>query len=145
MRMPLSDRRLLAGFLLGVLILVPPAAFGGYREETHATSIEIALLPQFCWKQFEVPGAEGEQYTIHNCGVFMNHYCPGLIYFIRGKRLGTKSKSLGLLQHADIDVSGAERAIKEFPNCSIREHIEATRAELNHLLRMYGSKPIGAK
>lgn len=140
------QRRLLAMALAIALAVFPPAALGGYREQMHVTSIELALLPQFCWGQFEVPNAQGsDEFWIHDCGPAANHYCPGLIYFIRGKRPAAKERPLPLIQHADVDVAYTERAIAEYPKCSIREHVDATRAEINHLLRMYGGKPVGAR
>jgi len=137
--------RLFAAVLPIALVLVPSAAVAGYRDDLHITSVEIALLPQFCWMQFEVPDARGDEFRIRDCGVAANHYCPGLLYLVRAKRAAAKVRPLPLLQHADIDVNYTERAIADSPKCSIREHVDATRAEINHLLRMYGSKPVNAK
>jgi hypothetical protein len=145
MRTTPLERRLLAMVLAIAFAVFPPAALGGYRDDMHVTSIEVALLPQFCWLQFEVPNTQGEEFRIRDCGVAANHYCPGLIYLIRGKRQTKKNNALSLLQHADIDVRYTESAIAGSPNCSIREHVDKTRAEINHLLRMYGGKPVGAK
>jgi hypothetical protein len=145
MRTTPLERRLLAMVLAIAFAVFPPAALGGYRDDMHVTSIEVALLPQFCWLQFEVPNTQGEEFRIRDCGVAANHYCPGLIYLIRGKRQTKKNNALSLLQHADIDVRYTESAISGSPNCSIREHVDKTRAEINHLLRMYGGKPVGAK
>jgi hypothetical protein len=144
MRTTPLDSRLLAMVLAIALAVFPPAALGGYRDDMHVTSIEVALLPQFCWRQFEVPDTQGEEFRIRDCGVAANHYCPGLIYLIRGKRQPGK-KALPLIQHADIDVRYTESSMADAPNCSIREHVDKTRAEINHLLRMYGGKPVGAK
>jgi hypothetical protein len=125
--------------------LSAPAVLAGYRENMHATAVEIAQLPLFCWKQFEVPNIQGDEFRIRDCGDYINHYCPGLIYLIRGKSSAAKGKGFGEIQHADIEVAYTEHGIANYPQCSIREHVEATRAEINHLLRIHGSKPIGAK
>ena len=112
----------------------------------HVTSVEIALLPQFCWRTVRSP--ERRSVTTSGSGTAVtaaNHYCPGLIYLIRGKRAGAKERPLPLIQHADLDVGYTEKAIADYPKCSIREHVEKTRAEINHLLRMYGGKPENAK
>jgi hypothetical protein len=137
--------KLLAGALLIPSVLVPSLAEAGYREDMGVTSVEIAQLPTFCWAQFDVPDAQGDEFKIRDCGYAWNHYCTGLIYLIRGKRSGVKWKALPLIQHADIDVAYTERAIADAPKCSIREHVNATRAEVNHLLRIYGGKPGRAK
>jgi hypothetical protein len=141
----LLDRRLLAAVLPIAFALVPSAALGGYREDLHVTSIEMARLPQFCWMQFEVPDAKGDDFRIQDCGVAANHYCPGLLYLMRAKGPAAKGRPLPLLQHADIDVAYTERAIADSPKCSIREHVDATRAEINHLLLIYGGKRSNAK
>ena len=145
MRAKPLGHKLLGMILVVAFALVPPAALGGYRDDMHVTAIEIALLPQFCWRQFEVPDTPGDEFRIRDCGYSANHYCPGLIYLIRGKRSTTKNNALQFIQHADIDVRYTEGSIAGFANCSIREHVDTTRAEINHLLRMYGSKPVGAK
>ena len=134
-------RRLFAAALIAPCILVTPAALGGYREDMHATPLEIARLPQFCWRQFDVADTYTDEFRIRDCGPAANHYCPGLIYLIRGKGTGSKGRPLPLIEHADIDVRYTEGAIAAYPNCSIREHVEATRAEINHLLRIYGRTP----
>ena len=138
-------RRFLAAALLIPFTLVASSALAGYLEELHATSIEIAQLPTFCWAQFEVPNAQGSEFTIRDCGFATNHYCPGLIYLIRAKGPAAKGKPLQLLSVADVNTSYTERGIKDYPRCPIREHVEATRAEINHLLRIYGSKPAAAR
>jgi len=139
------QRRFPAAVLAIAFALVPPAALGGYRDDLHVTSIEIALLPQFCWRQFEVPNTQGEEFGVRDCGPGANHYCPGLLYLIRSKSPAAKGRPLSYLGVADSNVSYTERAIADYPNCSIREHVAATRAEINHLLRLYGGKPAGAK
>ena len=45
-----------------------------YKAPTN----EVMLLPRFCWGQY-LPGVDGPPYTIEGCGVWMNHYCPGLL------------------------------------------------------------------
>ena len=145
MRTTPLDSRLLAMVLVIAFAVFPPAALGGYRDDMHVTSIEMAMLPQFCWRQFEVPDTQAEEFRIHDCGPAANHYCPGLIYLIRGRRETRKNSALSFLHHADIDVRYTESAIADSPNCSIREHVDKTRAQINHLLRMYGGKPVGAK
>jgi len=133
--------------LLVVALIVPAAlhalvALGGYRENQRVTSAEINKLPKFCWAQMEVPGVAGPDYSIprSECGVFTNHYCPGLVTLNRFKREANKSKHVSLLGLADNDIRYTEQGIKDFPRCPIREHVAASRAEVNTLLRLYGNK-----
>jgi hypothetical protein len=138
-------RRLIAAVLLIAPILVPASALAGYREDMGVTSVEIARLPTFCWAQFDVPDARGDEFKIRDCGVAVNHYCPALIALMRGKRSAARIEQLRLIRMADADVAYTERGIAASPRCPIREHVDATRAEINRLLRMYGSKPAAAK
>jgi hypothetical protein len=133
-------RRLARAGLLSALLL-PSTTFAGYREDLKATSIEIAQLPTFCWVQFEVPNANGDEYNIKNCGVFVNHYCPGLLDLIRAKHKPAKRYAVPLLVAASDEVAYTEHGIASYPQCPIRDHVAATRAEINQLMRMYGVKP----
>jgi len=139
--------RIFAGRFLAMAMLVAivsevPSAFAGYREDLGVTSVELAMLPQFCWPQMGVPNLSGPQFFIRDCGYAANHYCPGLVYLMRGKGRAAKGKPLGLLGHADLDIRYTENAIKDYPNCSIRDHVLKSRIEVNGLLRAYGGKPL---
>jgi hypothetical protein len=59
---------------------------------------------------------------------------------IRAKGHVQKQSRLDLLGHADVDVKYTEKAIADYPNCSIREHVAGTRVELDNLMRMFGYK-----
>ncbi len=106
--------------------------------QENITSVEIALLPQFCWAQLNVPDAKGDDFRIRDCGPAANHYCSALIYIIRAKHTGKKPERLSYLGHADVDVKYTERAIADYPKCSISEHVAATRIDLNNLMTLYG-------
>lgn len=108
--------------------------------QMNPTTVEIALLPQFCWAQLNVPDAKGDDFHIRDCGPAANHYCSGLIYMIRAKHTSKKSDRVGLLGRADTDVRYTEKAIADYPKCSIRESVTSTRAELNSLYSIYGLK-----
>jgi hypothetical protein len=107
------------------------------------TAVEIAQLPRFCWGQMEVPGSSGRpEYNFPgNCGPGMNHYCPGLVKLIRAKSASVKAKRTPLLRGAADDVSYTENWMKDYPNCGVRSHVEASKAEINNLLRVYGGMP----
>jgi hypothetical protein len=134
--------RIISLAMLAIFVCSPPLAFAGYREELGLTAVELAQLPTFCWAQMEVPNAVGTQFTINDCGPGANHYCPGLVWLLRGKNPTKYGKPLPWLQHADVDIAYTERSIKDYPNCSIRGHVAASRASVNNLLRLYGGKPV---
>jgi hypothetical protein len=110
------------------------------QTSMHVTPVETALLPRFCWAQLEVPNATGDEFRIRDCGPAANHYCGGLINIMRAKRATNKSTRLGLINLADADVRYTEKAIADYPKCSIRVDVASTRAEVNSLMAMYGLK-----
>jgi hypothetical protein len=119
-------------------IALLPAAWG--QTSMHVTPIEIAQLPRFCWAQLEVPNAQGDDFRIRDCGPAANHFCSGLIYMLRAKGHVNKGARLSLLGGADTDIRYTEKAIADFPKCSIREAVADARAEVNNLMSMYGLK-----
>jgi hypothetical protein len=131
-------RRILV--LAALVPFFPIAPDASAQTSMHVTPVETALLPRFCWAQLQVPGANGDEFHIADCGPAANHYCSGLIYMIRARGHVDKQTRLNLLTNADIDVRYTEKAIADYPNCSIREHVTSTRAEVNNLLTIYGSK-----
>ncbi len=118
------------------LIALTPDA----RGQQNVTALEIAQLPRFCWAQLQVPDATGDDFRIRDCGPAANHFCSALIYMIRARGNVKKQERLGLLGHADVDVRYTEKAIADYPKCSIREDVAGARAQLNNLLTMYGFK-----
>jgi hypothetical protein len=110
------------------------------QSSMNVTPVETALLPLFCWAQLEVPNVSGDDFHIRDCGPAANHYCSGLIYMIRAKHTSRKWERMALLGHADTDVRYTEKAIADYPKCSIRESVVSARAELNSLYTIYGVK-----
>lgn len=121
--------------VVALIVLAPDA-----RGQQNVTALEIAQLPRFCWAQLQIPDATGDDFRIRDCGPAANHFCSALIYMIRARGNVKKQERLGLLGRADIDVRYTEKAIADYPKCSIREDVAGTRAQLNNLLTMYGFK-----
>lgn len=99
-----------------------------------APAVEVVLLPQFCWAQY-MENVEGPEYSISGCGVGMNHYCPALIELIEAKRsVGAKAKErAGHLAVAHDGVLYTLKAMKDYPDCPIRSHVESTLREVESL------------
>jgi hypothetical protein len=125
------------------LVALMPAASA--QSSMNVTPVEIAQLPRFCWGQLQVPNVEGAEFSILDCGPAANHYCTGLIYMIRARGHVNKQTRLDLLGHADVDVRYTEKAIADYPKCSIRESVAGTRVELDNLMTMFGFKRPRAK
>jgi len=113
------------------------------QDDQHPTTLEIARLPTFCWAQFSVPNAIGPQFTMppaSECGWGMNHYCFGLIDLIRAKTTTNKRDRVKWIAFANLNVGYTEANLRDFPRCSLREHIAASRAEVDNLMLIYGVK-----
>jgi len=121
---------------VAALIALVPVALG----QQNISAVEIAQLPRFCWAQMKVPDAQGDDFRIRDCGVGANHFCSALIYLLRARGNVKKHERLGLLGHADVDVRYTERAIADYPKCSIREDVAGARAEVNKLMTLFGYK-----
>ena len=127
-----------------LLLLAASSAFSllasaaSAQSSMHVTAVETAQLPRFCWTQLGVPGASGDDFRIIDCGPSANHYCSSLIYILRAKHQANKRGRFDLLANADIDLRYTEGSIAPYPNCSIRQHVQGTRVELEHLMRVYG-------
>lgn len=140
--MKIDQSKLLAVAVLAFTTLHVPVVLGQSRRSIGATSSEVVQLPKFCWEQMEVAGSIGPGYSIPRteCGVFTNHYCGGLVHLNRFKASANKSQNLSRLGLADNDIRYTERGIKDFPQCPIRDHVTASRAEVNTLMSRYGGK-----
>jgi hypothetical protein len=112
-----------------------------YASDWAPTKLEAIQLPRFCWAQMKVADVQGPEFYIRDCGPYANHYCFALTYFLRAKNWTGKGKPTNWLLRADGDVAYTEVGIKDYPQCSIRDHVAATRIELNQIMRMYGIKP----
>jgi hypothetical protein len=76
----------------------------------------------------------------------MNHYCYGLMYLIRAKgAAGTRNARLGFLGQAENNILYTENGMKGYPQCPLREHVAASKAEVLNLRKIYGGKPSTAK
>ena len=130
--------------ILASVVLLPflCVAYGAWGQTTslNVTAVEIAQLPRFCWAQFQVPNADGPEFRMSDCGPAANHYCGALVELIRAKHTSNKSNRLDLLGHANANVGYTEQGIKDFPRCSIREHLAASKTEISSLLVIYGGK-----
>jgi hypothetical protein len=113
----------------------------GAGDVTHPTAVEIVQLPKFCWKQMGALNATGPEFSLpagSDCGGGTNHYCSGLVALMRAKVAASKGQRVSMLGRADTNVRYTENWIKDYPNCSIRDHVAASRAEVNHLMTIFG-------
>jgi hypothetical protein len=116
---------------------LPPLPPG---EGHRPTQGEVAFLPKFCWAQFGA--ASGPEYTIPGvCGPGMNHYCFGLTEELRANRtFGNMKYKMGYLLAARSQTLYTINAMKNYPACPMRGHVEQTYARVNSLIRAFGGK-----
>jgi hypothetical protein len=128
-------------YLCLVIASIAPALPGTdaiAQTSMHVTPVELVQLPRLCWAQLQVPDATGDDFRIRDCGPSANHYCSALIYILRAKGHVNKRGRFDLLSSADIDLRYTEGSIAPYPKCSIREHVQGTRVELEQLMKLYG-------
>jgi hypothetical protein len=135
----------LSSLATAVLVAVSLAAFDANGQQ-YPTALELAQMPRFCYSQFQVPNATGREFRIEDCGPGMNHYCSGLMYVIRAKAVvGNKKARMDLLGHAATDIQYTENAMKDYPQCPLREHVAASKAQVLDLQKIYGGQPSPGK
>ena len=128
--------------VVGVVPLITRAAEAPEPYRDKAEAAIVVQLPKFCWQQY-MDGVSGPGYFIDrkDCGVGMNHYCQGLVELYRARRtFGDRAKRLAHLQVAQRSTQYTISAMKNYPACSIRSHVENTMAEINGYLKRMGRK-----
>lgn len=109
-----------------------------FFTDRHAPITEVMLLPRFCWGQYL--GYRQPQYNIprRSCGVFMNHYCPGLILLNMSERtFGNPGKKRSLLVRAKRNFEYTLRGMKKYPYCPLRGSAEASLRQADVGLGMF--------
>jgi hypothetical protein len=141
--MYIRTRSFLTAALLVASIVGAPNAVGGAKERLKVTQAEIVQLPKFCWREMGVPNLPATpEYRIQKCGAWANHYCEGLVQLLRAKLQIQQGKWSYLLGKAADHVEYTDKNTKQFPSCSIRNHIEETKVEILRL-RSYGGTRSG--
>ena len=106
---------------------------------SRATAAEIAHLPKFCLAQYGV--AKGPEYEIRGCGAWMNHYCPALVDQMRAnKSVSDRDRRLRYLSTARRGALYTLNGMKDYPQCPIRPHVEATVRLIDAQWRALGGK-----
>lgn len=134
----LTSRKLLVIGMaaVGTVMTMSPADATKYKAPAN----EVLLLPRFCWGQY-LEGVDGPEYEIRDCGVYMNHYCDGLLELNRARKPSTKSgERLQHLKHAGENTLYTLNGMKDYPACMIRQHAETTLQEVNTMMKVYGQK-----
>jgi len=120
-----AQRRIAALFPL-VLAFLPIGASAQDWQGWHPSVAEATLLPKYCWGKFLGEKFKGPEFTIHDCGVGMNHYCPGLVALSRANRSVDDRTRQGYLFGAKAQVQYTVKALEKYPRCPIRGDVMRT-------------------
>lgn len=108
----------MAVIALGLLVgLQTQAQAGVYKAPLE----NVMLLPQYCWSQYDNK-FQGPQYGFNRtlCGVGMNHYCPGLLFYQKAQIETNPGKRAQLLKRALGAIEYTLKWMQGYPNCPIR-------------------------
>jgi len=111
------------------------------QSSRKATTLELPMLPRFCWAQFS-DTARGPEFSMPPkalCGAGTNHYCIGLVNLLRAKRNTSDPASTRAsnIRQAKRRTLYTVKAIERYPNCPIRSHVQSTLMEIEALERVY--------
>jgi hypothetical protein len=135
----------LSSLATAALVAASLAAIDANGQQ-YPTALELAQLPKFCYAQYQVPNATGDEFRIRDCGPAMNHYCSGLMWIIRAKAAtGNKNARMTMLGRAATDITYTENGMKDYPQCPLREHVAASKVQVLNLQKIYGGQPSAAK
>jgi len=76
-----------AGLALPVAAQTDRVGDPGINAQWHPTPADKVNLPQYCWSQYDEAFAKqsGVKKPVDVCGVYMNHFCPGLVMLYRAR------------------------------------------------------------
>ena len=115
--------------LPGLMVFANAAAQGDGGRYGGASALEQVQLPPYCYYlHVDTKYAAYPEYNIpRNCGVFMNHYCEGLIHLIRAQKATTPANVRKGEAGAAVSIIG--KTLKSMTKeCSIRADAEAALA-----------------
>lgn len=73
------------------LISMCGIAFAQKYRDASTTAIELLQLPNYCHAQYiDDKLSSDPQYSIQGCGVYTNHFCPGLIRMSRAQKVSVQ-------------------------------------------------------
>ena len=77
----------------------------------------VATLPKMCWWFYMDNVPDTPEYNIRtNCGVYSNHYCPGVVAMKLAEKAKTKQKRSEALMSAKNEMEYTIRFLANHPN-----------------------------
>lgn len=121
-----------------ILLMAASLLFSGAAESAKykAPAAIIASLPQYCWSQY-VDGLEkNPAYQIQGCGVYTNHFCPGLVEIAQARTAREPARKKELLQSAKKNMEYTLHFTEQIPSCMLRPEAQAHLNTINMKLQL---------
>jgi hypothetical protein len=127
---------------LGAALMWPLSSAGQMPlapRDSRATVEEALALPRFCWNQYL--GYEGPEYSLpprQVCGVYTNHYCPGLIALNRANRAVNDNAKRRWLAASRGEFQYTVRHTTKYPDCPLRIDAQSKLRQIDVYQKIFG-------
>ena len=98
-----------------------------WSSPTHAVRSDVPRdlvmsLPKMCWSEYIESVANNPDYMLQSppCGVYTNHFCPGLLKIVKAERLEDLNQKLVQLRMAKDDMNYTLHFTEAYPECTLR-------------------------
>ena len=118
-------------FFIALAILLLPSLEASAQKNVPATI--IATLPPYCKYKYIDGLKDDPQYSIKGCGVYINHFCGGLVKIAQARVAKSKSERSELLRMASDDMNYTLHWTADYPDCMARPIAEAKLKEIQQL------------
>jgi hypothetical protein len=95
---------------------------------------EALELPRYCWGQYF--GYDGPEYTIADCGWYMNHLCQAHLAFNRAAKTTSRHTKISQLTYAKGQYEYTMRGMT--PDCHLRDEVRRKLLETTLQLELLG-------
>ena len=132
---------------LALIVLCFGTVWGQYNDvdRWHPPMDVVASLPKMCWGFFQMPNVpDTPEYNLMlTCGVWANHYCPGLVGMKVAEKVKTKEIALEYLSAAKIEMEYTLRFVKDTPECLLNPRAKMNLESINFQLQMLKGQKYG--
>jgi len=116
----MTSRRLASALAVILLWTVSVSARDDGGQKYEAPPEIVASLPRICWYLYMDNVPNTPEFSILDCGAYVNHYCPGLVFMKLADREKTVAKRFEALRRAKSSMEYTLHWTENIPECSIR-------------------------
>jgi hypothetical protein len=132
----MKSRSLAVIVILFGLLSAPVHARDDGGQKYSAPAEIIATLPRICWWLYMDNIPNTPEFNILDCGVNINHYCPGLVAMAQAERTRDTNKQFELLRLAKSEMDYTLHGTENFPECSVRLSAQMNLQRINFQIDM---------